>query len=72
MKSAKVKADKVKTIDPGILLTACEDCHTQLNNLDYHYKTGVEVKFPSSIVFLIPPNHNLTASVKSQPAEGPG
>ena len=72
MNSAKVKVDQVKAIDSEILVTACENRHTQLHKLNDHYKMGVEVKFLSSIVFLIPPNHNLTASVKSQPAEGPG
>ena len=72
MKSAKVKVDQVKAIDAGILLTTCEDCHTQLNNFDDHYKMGVEVKFLSSIVFLIPTNRNLTLSVKSHPAYDPG
>ena len=32
------------------LATACENCHTQLSNLNDHYKMGVEVKFLSSMV----------------------
>ena len=58
---------KQKAIDAGILLTTCEDCHTQLNNFDDHYKMGAEVKFLSLVVFIIPTNRNLTLSVKSHP-----
>ena len=50
MKSAKVKADQVKETGADILSTACENCHTQLDNLNDHYKLGCEVKFLSSMV----------------------
>ena len=50
MKSSKVKVDQVKAAGARILTTACENCHTQLSNLNNHYKMGVEVKFLSSIV----------------------
>ncbi|MBC8440087.1 MAG: (Fe-S)-binding protein [Deltaproteobacteria bacterium] len=50
MKSSKVKADQVKKSRAKILITACENCHTQLDNLNEHYKLGVEVKFLSSMV----------------------
>mgnify|MGYP000727105400 CR=1 FL=1 len=30
--------------------TACENCHTQLSNLNDHYKMGVRVEFLSSMV----------------------
>ena len=50
MKSAKVKADQVKATDAKILSTACENCHTQLENLTDHYKLGCDVKFLSSMV----------------------
>ena len=50
MKSARVKADQVKATGAGILTTACENCHTQLSNLNDHYKMGVNVKFLSSLV----------------------
>jgi hypothetical protein len=32
------------------LATACENCHAQLNNLNDHYKMGVDVKFLSSMI----------------------
>jgi hypothetical protein len=32
------------------LSTACENCHTQLSNLNDHYKMGVQVQFLSSMV----------------------
>jgi Fe-S oxidoreductase len=50
MKSAKVKADQVRETDAKILATACENCHTQLSNLNDHYKMGVDVQFLSSLV----------------------
>ncbi|MBU2627642.1 MAG: (Fe-S)-binding protein [Proteobacteria bacterium] len=50
MKSAKVKADQVKATHASLLVTACENCHSQLNDLNTYYKMGVEVKFLSSLV----------------------
>ena len=50
MKSSRVKADQVKKTGAKILVTACENCHTQLENLNEHYKLGVEVKFLSSML----------------------
>jgi Fe-S oxidoreductase len=50
MKSAKVKADQVRETGAKILATACENCHTQLSNLNDHYKMGVDVQFLSSLV----------------------
>jgi Fe-S oxidoreductase len=50
MKSAKVKADQVKETGAKILTTACENCHTQLSNLNDHYNMDVEVQFLSSMV----------------------
>lgn len=50
MKSARVKADQVKSTGAEILSTACENCHTQLSNLNDHYNLGVDVKFLSSMV----------------------
>jgi Fe-S oxidoreductase len=50
MKSAKVKAEQVKGTGATILATACENCHTQLSNLNDHYKMNVQVEFLSSLV----------------------
>jgi Fe-S oxidoreductase len=50
MKSAKVKVDQVKATGAKILVTACENCHTQLSNLNDYYKMGVDVRFLSSMV----------------------
>ncbi|MGD8715554.1 MAG: hypothetical protein PVG70_13470, partial [Desulfobacterales bacterium] len=50
MKSSKVKVDQVNATGAKILTTACENCHTQLSNINDHYKMGLEVKFLSSIV----------------------
>ena len=50
MKSSKVKVDQVKETGATILATACENCHTQLSNLNDHYKMGMEVRFLSSMI----------------------
>ena len=50
MKSSRVKVDQVKKTGASILATACENCHTQLSNLNDHYKMGVDVQFLSSMV----------------------
>ncbi len=50
MKSSRVKADQVKATGATLLATACENCHTQLSNLNDHYKMGVDVRFLSSMV----------------------
>ena len=50
MKSSRVKADQVKETGAGILVTACENCHSQLSDLNDHYKMNVEVKFLSSMI----------------------
>lgn len=50
MKSASVKADQVKKTGAKILSTACENCHTQLSNLNDHYKMNADVQFLSSLV----------------------
>ena len=50
MKSASVKVDQVNETGAKILATACENCHTQLSNLNEHYKMGVEVEFLSSMM----------------------
>ena len=50
MKSARVKAEQIRRTGAKVLSTACENCHTQLENLNDHYKLGVEVRFLSSMV----------------------
>jgi Fe-S oxidoreductase len=50
MKSSRVKAEQVRETGATILATACENCHTQLENLNSHYNLGVEVKFLTSMV----------------------
>ena len=50
MKSARVKVDQITETGAKILATACENCHTQLSNLNDHYQMGVEVRFLSSMI----------------------
>jgi Fe-S oxidoreductase len=50
MKSSRVKAEQVTKTGAAILATACENCHTQLSNLNDHYNLGVNVLFLTSMV----------------------
>jgi Fe-S oxidoreductase len=50
MKSSRVKAEQIEKAGAEILVTACENCHTQLGNLNDHYKLGVDVQFLSSMI----------------------
>jgi Fe-S oxidoreductase len=50
MKSARVKAEQAQATGAEILSTACENCHTQLHNLNDHYKMGMQVEFLSSMI----------------------
>jgi Fe-S oxidoreductase len=49
-KTGKTKANQIKDTGAAIVATSCENCHTQLSNLNDHYEMGVEVKFLSSMV----------------------
>jgi len=50
MQSARVKADQVKATGAAVLCTACENCHTQLADLNDHYDVGVKVEFISELI----------------------
>jgi [DsrC]-trisulfide reductase subunit K len=50
MKSAKVKAEQVKATGAQILATACENCHSQLSDLNEHYGLEMKVEFVSNLV----------------------
>ncbi len=50
MKSSRVKVDQVKATGAKVLCTACENCHTQLSDLNEHYDVGVKVEFLSELL----------------------
>jgi len=50
MNSSRVKADQVKQTGAKILATACENCHTQLSNINDHYGMGTENMFLRSML----------------------
>jgi len=50
MKSCRIKADQIKETGATVLTTACENCHTQLSDLNGHFKLGLNVQFLSSMV----------------------
>ncbi len=50
MKSARVKADQIRATNADIVCTACENCHTQLTDINEHYGLGKRVEFLSKLV----------------------
>ena len=50
MKLSRVKVDQVKATGAKVLCTACENCHTQLSDLNEHYGVGVKVEFLSELL----------------------
>jgi Fe-S oxidoreductase len=44
MKSSRVKAEQMKASGATVICTACENCHTQLTELNEHYALGMEVE----------------------------
>jgi Fe-S oxidoreductase len=44
MKSARVKAEQVKASGAGMICTACENCHSQLTDLNEYYNLGMKVE----------------------------
>ena len=50
MKSARVKADQMKDSRAQTICTACENCHTQLTDVNEHYALGMKVEFLSRLV----------------------
>ncbi len=50
MRSSRVKADQMRESGADVVVTACENCHTQLDDINTHYGLGKEVKFLSSLL----------------------
>jgi Fe-S oxidoreductase len=50
MASARVKAEQVKATGAEVLVTACENCHTQLSDLNDHWSMGVKVEYLTELV----------------------
>jgi Fe-S oxidoreductase len=50
MKSARVKADQMKASGASTITTACENCHSQLTDINEHYGLGMKVEFLSKLV----------------------
>lgn len=51
-KTTKIKAHQIKALNPATLLTACENCHTALSDLNDYHKLGTDVRFITDIVSL--------------------
>jgi len=49
MKSSRVKADQLRATGAVIVSTACENCHSQLSDLNVHYALGMRVEFLSHL-----------------------
>jgi Fe-S oxidoreductase len=50
MKSSKVKADQVRAAKADVICTACENCHTQLTELNEYYGLGMKVESLTKLV----------------------
>ncbi len=50
MKSSKVKADQMAASGASMVTTACENCHSQLTDLNAHYGLGLRIEFISKLV----------------------
>jgi len=70
MKSARVKAEQMKATGAAVMATACENCHTQLSDLNEHYGLGMRVAFLSALVAdaLVP--REPEAGVAARPSDG--
>jgi Fe-S oxidoreductase len=49
MKSGKVKAEQMRATGASVVVTACENCHSQLSDLNQHYGLGMRVEFLSHL-----------------------
>jgi len=49
MKSSKVKAEQLRASGATVVTTACENCHSQLADLNNHYALGMGVEFLSHL-----------------------
>jgi Fe-S oxidoreductase len=63
MKSSRVKAEQVQATAAKVVTTACENCHSQLSDINEHYGLGVRVEFLSNLVAkaLVLPGESWTA-----------
>ena len=50
MKSSRVKADQVKASGTEMICTICENCHSQLTDLNQHYEMGMKVESLANLV----------------------
>ena len=50
MKTGKVKVDQMRASQADTICTACENCHTQLTELNEHYGLGMKVESLTNLV----------------------
>ena len=50
MKTGKVKVDQMRASKADTICTACENCHTQLTELNEHYGLGMKVESLTNLV----------------------
>lgn len=50
MKSARVKAEQIKATEASMICTICENCRSQLTDLNDHYALGVKVESLTDLV----------------------
>ena len=53
MAGNRVKADQLAATDAQVLVAPCHNCHSGLEDINHHYKLGMEVKFISDILYQV-------------------
>ena len=51
VKGNRVKAEQLKETGVGVLVAPCHNCHSGLEDINQHYKLGMQVKFISDILY---------------------
>lgn len=51
MKGNRVKAEQLAATKAGVLIAPCHNCHSGLEDINHHYKLGMEIKFISDILY---------------------
>ena len=50
MKAGRPKVEQIRQTGAQLVVTACENCKTQLGDLNEHYELGVEIKGVTDLV----------------------
>jgi Fe-S oxidoreductase len=51
MEGIKIKADQLRATGADVVIAPCHNCHRGLEDVNEHYKLGMEFKFLSEIIY---------------------